>query len=478
MSNANSNEGTSTAYGKRGVALLGGALLLATLLTATGVAQAQSTMGPIPQPADGSLTLHGITLYGIVDIGLQYESHGAPFNDYFPAGSADIVQKNSNKSQFGATPSNLSQSRVGLQGLEALGVGDWYGVFKLETYFNPQSGEISDALKSLVQNNGRTAATQTTNIDSSIAGQIFEQSFVGLSSATFGSLTFGRQNTLLADGIAKYDPQGASQAFSLIGLSGTTAGGGDTEDRRVDSSLKYVEHVGPVHFGAEYKFNGANGAANTLVEADIGAEYLGASIDAYFGHVRDAIAVAALSAAQVADLPGLGFSPSNSLTATISDNTTYGIMALYNFGAPKIYAGYEHIQFANPTTPLAAGFDDIGGYKLAFVNNAAFPNDKSLQVFWAGAKYTVLSKLDLTAAYYGYKQNSYGIGKNAGCATNVAGTCSGTEAAVTFSADYRFTKRFDVYGGVMYTNVAGGLASGFDFSTNTVDPTIGFRFRF
>jgi predicted porin len=478
VSNANSNEGTSTAYGKRGVALLGGALLLATLLTATGVAQAQSTMGPIPQPADGSLTLHGITLYGIVDIGLQYESHGAPFNDYFPAGSADIVQKNSNKSQFGATPSNLSQSRVGLQGLEALGVGDWYGVFKLETYFNPQSGEISDALKSLVQNNGRTAATQTTNIDSSIAGQIFEQSFVGLSSATFGSLTFGRQNTLLADGIAKYDPQGASQAFSLIGLSGTTAGGGDTEDRRVDSSLKYVEHVGPVHFGAEYKFNGANGAANTLVEADIGAEYLGASIDAYFGHVRDAIAVAALSAAQVADLPGLGFSPSNSLTATISDNTTYGIMALYNFGAPKIYAGYEHIQFANPTTPLAAGFDDIGGYKLAFVNNAAFPNDKSLQVFWAGAKYTVLSKLDLTAAYYGYKQNSYGIGKNAGCATNVAGTCSGTEAAVTFSADYRFTKRFDVYGGVMYTNVAGGLASGFDFSTNTVDPTIGFRYRF
>jgi predicted porin len=478
VSNANSNEGTSTAYGKRGVALLSGALLLAAMLTATGVAQAQSTMGPIPQPADGSLTLHGITLYGIVDIGLQYESHGAPFSDYFPAGSADIVQKNSNKSQFGATPSNLSQSRVGLQGLEALEVGDWYGVFKLETYFNPQSGEISDALKSLVQNNGRTAATQTTNIDSSIAGQIFEQSFVGLSSATFGSLTFGRQNTLLADGIAKYDPQGASQAFSLIGLSGTTAGGGDTEDRRVDSSLKYVEHVGPVHFGAEYKFNGANGAANTLVEADIGAEYLGASIDAYFGHVRDAIAVAALSAAQVADLPGLGFSPSNSLTATISDNTTYGIMALYNFGAPKIYAGYEHIQFANPTTPLAAGFDDIGGYKLAFVNNAAFPNDKSLQVFWAGAKYTVLSKLDLTAAYYGYKQNSYGIGKNAGCATNVAGTCSGTEAAVTFSADYRFTKRFDVYGGVMYTNVAGGLASGFDFSTNTVDPTIGFRYRF
>jgi predicted porin len=476
--NAPSSEGKTNTTGNRALALLAGALIVGSMLSATGVAQAQSAMGPIPQPADGSLTFHGVTLYGIVDIGLQYESHGAPFSDYFPAGSADVVQKNSNASQTGATPSNLSQSRVGLQGLESLGVGDWYAVFKLETFFNPQSGEISDALKSLVQNNGRTAATQTTNLDSSIAGQIFQQSFVGLSSATFGSLTFGRQNTLLADGIAKYDPQGASQAFSLIGLSGTTAGGGDTEDRRVDSSLKYVEKIGPVHFGAEYKFNGASGAANTLVEADIGAEYLGASVDAYFAHVRDAIAVSALSAAQVGTLPGLGLSPSNSLAATVSDNTSYSIQAMYNFGGPKIYAGYEHIQFANPTTPLPVGFDDIGGYKLAVVNITAFPNDKTLQVFWAGAKYTVLSNLDLTVAYYGYKQNAYGTGADTGCSTTVSGTCSGTETSFSFSADYRFTKRFDIYAGAMYTNVAGGLASGFDFSTNDVDPTIGFRFRF
>jgi len=476
--NAPFNEATSRISAHRGAGLLGGALLLGTLLSATGIAQAQSAMGPVPQPADGSLTLHGVTLYGIVDIGLQYETHGAPFSDYFPGGGNDVVQKDSNKSQFGATPSNLSQSRIGLQGIEALGVGDWNAVFKVETYFNPQSGEISDALKSLVQNNGRAVAVQTTNLDSSIAGQIFQQSFVGLSSKTFGSLTFGRQNTLLADGIAKYDPQGASQAFSLIGLSGTTAGGGDTEERRVDSSLKYVEKVGPVHFGAEYKFNGASGAENTLVQGNIGFEYLGASVDAYVAHVRDAIAAGTLNTTQVGSLPALGFSPSNSLAGTISDNTAYSIQALYNFGAPKIYAGYEHIQFANPTTPLAAGFDNIGGYKLAVVNNAAFPNDKILQVFWVGAKYTVLSKLDLTAAYYGYKQNSYGIGANAGCSTTKAGTCSGTEAAVGVSADYRFNKRFDIYAGALYTNVAGGLANGFIFNTNSIDPTIGFRFRF
>ena len=470
--------GTDATRGKWGTHLIGGALALGAFLAASSAAQAQSSMGPVPLPADGSLTLQGVTLYGIVDVGLQYESHGAPFSDYYPAGSADIVQKNSNKSQFGATPSNLSQSRVGLQGIEPLNVGDWYGVFKLETFFNPQSGNISDGIKSLVQNNGRALADQNTNLDSSVAGQAFQQSFVGVSSKTFGSLTFGRQNTLLADGIAKYDAQGAAQAFSLIGLSGTTAGAGDTQDRRLDSSLKYVGQYGPVHGGVEYKFNGATGADNTAVEADIGAEYLGASIDVVYSHIRDAVAAGALSAKQVADLPALGFSPSNSVTATISDNTSYSIMALYNFGAPKIYAGYEHIQFSNPTTPLAAGFDDIGGYKLAFVNNTAFPNDKILQVFWAGAKYTMLSKLDLVASYYGYHQNSYGAGANAGCSTNKAGTCSGTELALSFSADYRFSKRFDIYAGAMYTSVSDGLASGYLFSTNNINPTVGFRFRF
>src|SRR5256712_10313871 len=50
------------------------------------------------------------------------------------------------------TPSNLSQSRVGLSGKEAL-VGDWSGVFRFETFFNPQSGNLSDALKSQVLNN-------------------------------------------------------------------------------------------------------------------------------------------------------------------------------------------------------------------------------------------------------------------------------------------------------------------------------------
>ena len=457
----------------RGAHSLGYGLLCGVLSIVAGVAHSQSAQGP----TDDSLTYHGITLYGIVDLGLQYQTHGAPLSDYFPGGSSDIVQPNSNHSTLGVTPSNMSQSRIGLQGIEPL-YADWSAVFKLETFFNPQSGEISDGLKSLVQNNGRSTAQKTTGLDTSVAGQAFQQSYAGLSHKEFGTLTFGRQNTLLADGVAKYDPNYASQAFSVIGLSGTAAGGGDTQDRRLDSSLKYVANYAQiVHFGAQYKFSGATGSANTVVEVNLGAEAAGASVDAYYVNAKDAISAASLSSAQVAMLPGLGFSVSNSLAATVSDNTTFSVMGMYNFGAPKIFAGYEHIRFANPSTPLAAGFDDIGGYKLAFVNNAAFPTDKILQVYWAGVRYTVIEALDLVAAYYGYHQNSYGVGSSAGCSTNMAATCSGTLEGISFDADYRLTKRFDTYAGIMFTGVHDGLANGYIHSTD-MNPTIGLRYKF
>src|SRR5208283_5923688 len=137
---------------------------------------------------------------------------------------------------------------------------------------------------------------------------------------------------------------------------------------------------------------------------------------AYYSKFNDAITASTLSAAQVAALPALGYSVMNALSATISDNTAFAIAALYKIDPLKFFAGYEHIQFANPTTPLAAGFTDIGGYTLAFVTNNAYVNDKILQVYWAGVRYTVVPNLDLTAAFYGNRQNAYGSGKAAGCA--------------------------------------------------------------
>jgi predicted porin len=458
-------------------------LAAAAATGAMNVAQAQTA--PVPSTpstaaaVDEGLSWHGITLYGIVDLGFQYETHGAPFSDYHPAGSSNIVQKYSRESVEGLTPSNLSQSRVGLQGVEPLGVGDFQGVFRLETFFNPQSGDLSDAQKSQVLNNGKAANQQTTNLNSSVAGEAFETAYAGFASKTFGSATFGRQTTLVADGISKYDPNYGSQAFSLIGMSGTYAGAGDTEDKRVDNSLKYSLSVADIlRFGAFYKFNNASSAASTLFQVDAGADYAGASIDLYFDKTRDGISNSPLSAAQVTGLPALGYSITNSLAATVSDNTVVSLMGSYTFGPVKFLAGYEYLQYDNPKDKLAAGFVDIGGYIEAYVNNTAFPHPKILNNYWAGVRYTALPGLDLTAAYYGYHQNSYGVGATAGCNSTVAATCSGYFEAFSFDADYAFTKRFDAYAGAMYSAVYNGVANGYTSQRNNINPTIGVRFKF
>jgi predicted porin len=452
------------------------ALVLFSALSASVPALAQQKTGP-SITGDDSLTWHGITLYGVIDVGLQYDTHSAPFTPYRPAASGNIVRQNSRQSVTGLTPSNMGQTRVGLQGNEPLN-NDWSAVFQAESFFNPQSGEIADSLKSLAVNNGRPLATQSVGVDGSSAGQALQTAFVGLKSQRFGTLTFGRQVTLLSEGTIKYDPNYNATAFGLLGASNTYSGGGSSENNRLDSTAKYsVSFNDLLHLGALYKFNGSNGSANTAVQGDIGGSFAGASVDAYYSKVNSSITASSLTAAQVAALPALGYSVSNSLAGTVSDNTAYALMALYKLDPFKLFAGYEHIKYANPTTPLSAGFTDIGGYILAFVNNNAYQNAKTVQIYWTGVRYTIIPKLELTVAYYGVHQDAYGTGTQAGCSTSAHSVCSGSLEAFSFDADYRFNVHFDAYVGAMYSGVHDGMASGYIYTTN-INPTLGVRFKF
>jgi predicted porin len=451
-------------------------LFALTAVTASLPTLGQQKTGPGISGED-SLTWKGITLYGVVDIGVQYDTHSAPFTPFRPAASGNIVRNNSRESVTGLTPSNMGQSRVGLQGTETLN-DDWAAVFQVETFFNPQSGEIANSLKSLAANNGVTLDKQSVGVDGSSAGQAFQTAYVGLKSRRFGSLTFGRQVSLLQEGVIKYDPNYNASAFGLLGASNTYSGGGSAETNRLDSTAKYLLSFNDlIHLGGLYKFNGASGSANTAFQADLGVQFAGASVDAYYSEVHSAITASSLTSTQVAELPGLGYSVSNTLAATISDNTAYALMASYRFEQLKFSAGYEYIKYANPTVPLSAGFVDIGGYVLGFVKNNAYDNSKLVQVYWGGVRYAVVPGLELTAAYYGVHQNAYGSGAQAGCTTDANSLCSGSLEAISFDADYRFNVHFDAYLGAMYSAVHDGLAAGYLKTTN-INPTIGVRYKF
>lgn len=470
-------------------ALVAGAV---TALSATAMAADNASS------SDSSLTWKGITLYGTLDVGVQYQSQGAPESDYFPPGTNAIIQSNSNGSQTSVNGNNLSQSKLGIKGQEDLGNG-WSGVFRAEMFVNPWSGQLSDALKSVTLNNGKAAAAQATGVDSSIAGQLFSGvAYLGVSNTQFGTLTFGRNLGVLADGISKYDPMLASQAFSPIGWSGTAAGGGDTEDRRLDSSVKYDATFSGIHAAALFQpKTGAN--PGTTQQFALGYNFGGGSIDAFYMEKNDAIAAKALKASDLAAIASVCAgtasttvaaeyscaAPNKALYGTISDNTTTGIMGKYSFPSIRavVSAGYEQIRYKNPSDPILAnaGQSTIGGYVLATTNDAAFPNTKTLDISWIGIKVAATDRIDLTGAYYRYDQNAFSA-KHPGCTAGSAVSlddsgCAGSENFVSFVADYHFTKRFDAYAGAMWSQVQGGLAVGY-LSTSTIDPTIGFRYNF
>jgi predicted porin len=419
-----------------------------------------------------ALTYAGITLYGTVDSGIAYLSHGAPVSSTWGPGLPYFVQNFSNHSLTALAGNGLSQSKVGLSGVEPLFLGDLTAVFRLETGFNPWSGRLTDGPASLVTNNGKAAAVKTSAGDSSRAGQAFQgASYVGVASKTFGTLTFGRQNGLMLDMLAKYDPQLQAQAFSPIALSGTSGGLGDTQSNRLDNSAKYVYAYGPVHFAYIHQFGSDGYVPESGNEVSIGADLGGFSIDALYGVIHGEVAAASLSAAQAL------VEPVGSLAATISDNTGYSVQSSYNMKdifPIKFYAGWERIKFNNPEHPVPAGSTDIGGYLLSVTNNAAFDIQKILQISWAGARWSATPKFDLTGAYYQYNQKSFAANS---CGNASATSCAGEMHNWSLVADYHFTKRFDAYAGFQYSLVQNGLASGFLFD-NDRTTMVGFRFNF
>jgi predicted porin len=416
---------------------------------------------------DDALTLYGVTLYGTVDIGIAHQDHGAPLSDTYAAGLPFLLQKFNNKPITSLAPNGLSQSKIGVSAVEPIG-GDVSAVFKLETGFLPTSGQLADGPKSLVKSNGVPLDQQHESGDSSRAGQAFQSAaYAGLQSKTFGALTYGRQNSLILDNLQKYDPQQQSQAFSPIGYSGVAGGGGATEDARLDQALKYAGQYRFVRLAVLHQFERANGLPGGSDQVDVGADYGGLSVDAAYVHVSDAVAAASLTAAQAAAAPG-------TLAGTISDNTAWTLQGRYSWKKVKLFAGYEHIELANPARPIAKGADTIGGYELSTVNNTAYTHHKIQQFVWVGARYAVTPKWDLSAAYYRNTQNSY---KGNGCTDRSATSCAGAHNEASLVAAYKLTRHFDLYAGLNYSAASGGMASGY-LNTAVLSQMGGVRFSF
>jgi predicted porin len=248
--------------------------------------------------------------------------------------------------------------------------------------------------------------------------------------------------------------------------------------------------------------NGGNTGTNNAFQGDIGFDYMGFSMDFLGGHTADGISAAPLTTGVVTNVAiGQG-----QVAVTPSDNTYFQVGARYAIGPWKLFAGYENIHQANPNNPLAPGAFLQGGFVAGQVNNCNFGgivggacvnNDKVLQTAWFGVRYSITPSLDITGAYYHEWQNTFAVDNTtlANCAiqASLSSKCHGTLDAVSGVIDWRFARHMDVYAGVMWSQVNGGLASGFLEANGTnagtalangrnhasnVDPGVGLRYQF
>jgi predicted porin len=487
-----------------------------------------------PLDLDGPLTFCGITVYGAVDAGLGWVSHGLPENGYNYEGES-LVNRNGNHSQFGIAPNNLSQTGVGIKGTEEILPG-WSAVFNASTGINPQSGQLANMAATMTSNAGLPRNSYSFNGDGARAGQAFnDQLYVGVSNVQLGTLTFGRQRSLGTDTMLAYDPAGGAYSFSYIGYNGTMAGGGDTQDTRWDNSLKYRFEYGPVHFGAMYKFvDGSGGcyspaaaAGNAWTAAtcapvtphndaygfNLGGAYGDLSADVVVQHVNQAISVvnpllgpttlakggastqSTLNSIDTTAITGPNvISPTNTLYGIVTDNTAVMGAVKYVWNQFKFFGGYEYIVQVNPANPLGVGATAQGGYQLSGVEDNNLDSPKIVQIFWTGVKYAYNPKMDITLSYYHQLQNSFyqATSYGGGCpVANYRSSCSGTLDEVSLYADYHFTKRFDAYAGIAYSQVTNGLSVAIPhgsklpsgngvpyFYDNNWAPTVGVRYIF
>ena len=495
------------------------------------------------------LTWSGVTLYGTVDMGGTYQTHGSPFDPNFPTGASYLLgagggNATNRAAGFGWAPNGMSQSNVGIKVIEPIAPGGWSFISQNEIAFDPYSLLLSNAPQAMQNGIGVAENLQAQPYDSSRWGWLAATNVVGLSQPVFGTLTFGRQNSLLNDSLSAYDPMGASYAFAMIGYSGKYAGAGGTEEARWTTAIKYRVNVGDFRFavmgqpvgGADGGYNAYN-PNNGAVAGQIGSDFrhLGPGIfswDIVGTWEKDAVNIGTTFPGQTTALGwptsfpsgfSAGCAACSGLKATISNNTSIAVLAKYSFGswgnspppvvgkAPPVpsgpsgipltlYAGYEWIQFANPSDTQTTSFLDDGflfqatnaaGSTLSsngttIANNAFNARcgsgtgcyNEIFQVMWTGAKYGITKDLDVIGAYYHYIQNTYVNGVNCSLATGASNArCYGYFDMYSAVLDWRFLPKWDTYIGIAYSAAFGGLANG-DITRNNLSTVTGVRFRF
>lgn len=352
-------------------------------------------------------TQSSVTLYGIVDVGIGYESVDGP-NGY-------------SQSRTGLIDGVNSGSRFGFRGVEDLG-GGLRAIFTLEGGFNASNGESGQSDRLF----GRRAT-------------------VGLQSDAWGTLELGRQTNLASTYIGdNVSPFGTSWRTANIGTTFSAA-----NTMRLDNLVLYqTPNIGGFQFGAGYSFNGDSTRVNnngqntgfgtgdnnrmitTALRYSNGPVYLAAAYDRFTptnaavggqspariesymlgGTYNFEIAKLALAWGQTRD----GWFIGQNMGGT-PDNGDYD-----NFGTFTLSEGFRaNSTMVGVTVPLGAT-SVLASWQRADPNNDSLTgDDQTMNVYSLGMTYDLSRRTNLYA--YGSYGDNYAFNADASNRTVVAG---------------------------------------------------------
>jgi predicted porin len=334
------------------------AFTLATLAAAS-TAQAQSS----------------VTLYGTLDESITY---------YNNVGGHSVVQMQS---------ANLESNKWGLKGTEDLG-GGLKSVFDLENGFDVNTGALTQGNREF----GR-------------------QAYVGLSSDSMGTVTFGRQYDPTVDLVQGITADGYGPAF-------TTPGDADNNDNsiRVNNAIKYAS---PTYSGLQYELLYALGgvAGNTTS----GQTYSAAAL---YNNGGLSLATGYLFAKN--DGPGAAGTAdliqNNSVTPLFGSTPMVGSRQLIHAAAQYVIGEFTaNVRYSNAQYKPYTGF-------------AAFNRTETFNTGAASLAYQI-TPAELLAIGYTYTKSS--------------GASAATYNSIAIGSEYSLSKRTTLYATAGYTHASG-----------------------
>lgn len=428
------------------------------------VAMLFAASGAYAQSTNGS----SVELYGVIDAAIGNVEYSLAADPNFPATVNPVSPTGTtvDQSTTGMFNGGITPSRWGIRGTEDLGAG-LKAIFNLDSYFNVNSGAISNAAASLANN--RNTISGTVSAPSSLNGQLFnDQAWVGLSDGAMGTLTFGRQWSVMGEILRNYDAVQDAQLFSPLGFSGTYAGGGMTELKRQDNSIKYANKIGDFNIMLMAKLGGqaGNSSAGSAYGAGVGYEANGFGIQAAYQAATDV-------------LHGTNSPTAGDVNVSNYDTTAYMIAAKYAFGDAKVTGGYESYKLKQPSDGLQAlGTTTYYGYAIgnvptvgvcAATNTADFClADQTTDVIWIGGDYNFTPAFNLALGFYDLNPKQ----------SDDSAQLDGNIYEYSILADYHFSKRTDAYFGVMYSQYKGDQYPSSVYNTNNYIYAIGMRTKF